>query len=99
MGTRSDLCEPGEAKFELGQRVATPAASAVLTRTEMRIALLRHGIGDWGDLSPEDRSANDDALARGGRLLSAYHSASGARFHVVTEADRSATTILLPSEH
>jgi len=59
----------------------------------------RHHRGDWGDLDEEDKAANDQALIDGGRLFSAYHSATGIKVWIITEADRSATTVLLPSEY
>ncbi len=56
-------------------------------------------MGDSGDLDREDKKANDDALRDDGRLLSAYLSASGVKFWIITEWDRSVTTLLLPSEY
>ncbi len=85
--------------FPLGTIVATPGALCVLTREEIATALHRHRSGDWGELDPEDRRANDQALIEGSRLLSAYHSRFGKKFWVITESDRSVTTILLPSEY
>jgi hypothetical protein len=61
--------------------------------------LARHSRGDWGELCPADKWANDRALREGDRLLSAYKTSTGERLWVITEADRSATTILLPSEY
>ena len=61
--------------------------------------LARHVAGDWGDLDAADRRANEDALAADARLLSAYVLPSGVRLWVITEADRSATTLLLPEEY
>jgi len=61
-------------------------------------ALGRHVRGDWGDVDAEDRAANDRALREGTRVLSSYR-AGGVKFWVITEADRSATTVLLPSEY
>lgn len=55
--------------------------------------------GDWGDLCEEDRQANEDALNRDLRLLSAYSDRNGAKFWIITEADRSLTTILLPEDY
>jgi hypothetical protein len=59
----------------------------------------RHARRDWGEIDSEDWNANDRALLHGGRLFSAYHSARGVRFWVITEADRSVTTVLLPEEY
>ena len=88
------------ALFPLGRLVATPGALTALTAAgENPVGLLiRHQSGDWGDVGPEDRRANDRDLRGGGRLLSTYNVGS-TRVWVITEADRSATTILLPAEY
>ena len=65
----------------------------------IRSALRRHATGDWGELNTEDRLANENALLRGHRLFSAYHSAAGVKFYVITEWDRSVTTVLLPEDY
>lgn len=91
--------KPGRPKFQLGGTYSTPGALEALTPAEMQSSLARHHRGDWGDLEDEDKQANDQALIHGSRLLSAYHSAKGTKFWIITEADRSATTILLPSEY
>ncbi len=88
-------------KFSLGRVVATPGALAALKvsgQTPDQL-LRRHVTGDWGDISPEDRHANDDALASGARLLSSYRTSLGIKIWIITEADRSATTLLLPDEY
>ena len=86
--------------FRLGRLVGTPGA--LQRMRELRIDPLalvhRHHHGDWGDIDPRDRDANEAAVADGRRLLSAY-AVQGETFWVVTEADRSATTILLPQEY
>ncbi len=87
------------AKFPLGQIVSTPNALNSLTYDEILSGLLRHVTGDWGEMDAEDRQANDTALADGSRLLSAYHSSAGRKFWIITEADRSATTVLLPEDY
>ncbi len=84
--------------FSLGTILATPSALAVLTREDVENALRRHAIGDWGCICQEDQLANDEALRHGTRLLSAYESVDGVRFWVITEADRSSTTVLLPED-
>ncbi len=86
-------------KFTLGQIVATAHAMAVLDHPDMQLALQRHLTGDWGDLCTEDRAANEQALLHGSRLFSVYHSTKGVKFYVITEWDRSLTTILLPSDY
>jgi hypothetical protein len=63
------------------------------------IYLYRHGAGDWGDLTAEDMLANATALREGTRLVSSYHLKNGTNIWVITEADRSSTTILLPEEY
>jgi hypothetical protein len=62
-------------------------------------ALSRHNAHDWGDVCAEVRQANDDALAHGGRLLSVYHDHNGVKFWIITEADRSLTTVLLIEDY
>lgn len=59
----------------------------------------RHQSGDWGDVCEEDKQANEMALANSSRLLSAYHTRTGVKLWVITEWDRSATTVLLPEEY
>lgn len=91
----------GNHLFALGQIVATPGALEALEKAGQTADELigRHVIGDWGTLPPEDVQANNDALERNGRLLSAYHLSDGAKIWLITEWDRSATTLLLPSEY
>ncbi len=83
----------------LGMIVATPNALANVSSEEIQRALQRHVIGDWGELDAEDKKTNDLALEFGERLLSAYKSASGTKFWIITESDRSVTTILLPEDY
>ena len=86
-------------RFRLGQTVITQGALAALTTQDVVTAIQRHSICDWGDVCPEDRAANDAALKDGTRLFSVYKSSDGIRFWVITEADRSVTTFLLPEEY
>ncbi len=86
-------------KFALGRLLITPAARDALPRGHIDQALQRHASGDWGELCNEDRAENELALVEGFRLLSAYRSESGIKFWIITEADRSATTILLPEDY
>jgi hypothetical protein len=88
----------GTARFPLGQLVVTANASLRLATEEVLTALGRHASGDWGDLCPEDTMANDAALHHGGRLFSAYGQGRD-RFWIITEADRSVTTVLLPQDY
>ena len=89
------------ARFPMGRIVATPAALAALEEAgQAPIDLLRrHAVSDWGDLDEHDRQENEFSLRRGFRLLSAYTLSNGTRIWIITEADRSATTLLLPSEY
>jgi hypothetical protein len=89
------------AKFPLGHVVATPGAVEALTRAEQSPLefLARHAGGDWGELDEHDRQENEFSLPRGLRLLSAYRTKRNDKLWVITEADRSATTLLLPAEY
>jgi hypothetical protein len=93
------MLPPNLLPVSLGQTVATPAALDVLTRPDIVAALRRHSAGDWGEVDADDRAANDAALQTGERLLSVYRSANGTTFWVITEADRSVTTVLLPEDY
>jgi hypothetical protein len=87
-------------QFPLGRVVATPGVLDHLDAQEIdpAIYLHRHQAGDWGTMSPEDWRANDEALVHGGRLLSAYVVAE-VKIWVITEWDRSVTTLLRPEEY
>jgi len=87
--------------FPLGQTVATPGALEALGRAkESPLPYLgRHQRGDWGDLDDRDKKANEEALKHGARLLSAYTLSTQKRMWIITEADRSYTTLLLPDEY
>lgn len=87
------------AKFPIGILVATPEALAKLTQSDIAAAVGRHTHGDWGDLDEHDKEANSRALMNRERLLSVYHSLDGIKFYVITEADRSLTTVLLPEDY
>ncbi len=87
------------ARFSLGRTVITRGALAELSHRDVQQGIARHVKGDWGDLCEDDQRANDDALKCGARLLSAYHTTTGLKFWIITEADRSATTVLLPEEY
>jgi hypothetical protein len=88
--------------FPLGRCAITRGAQALLAARGMpglaTTLLDRHAAGDFGDLSEADRAANVEALRTGARVLSAYEVA-GLRLWIITEADRSATTIMLPEEY
>lgn len=85
--------------FDLGHLVATVNARDAIASTDMARAIERHVTGDWGDLCPADKKANDRALCEGSRLLSAYSDAKGTKFWIITEWDRSVTTVLLPADY
>lgn len=86
-------------KFPLGRTVITRNALGRLTNEDVQTALGRHAVGDWGTVSAEDRQENELSLREGFRLLSAYRSAAGEKFWVITEADRSVTTVLMPEDY
>lgn len=86
-------------KFALGQVVITPGANAALDRQDVINSLTRHSSGDFGDVSEEDKALNEEAVDTGDRILSAYLDRNGEKFWIITEWDRSATTILLPDEY
>ena len=87
------------AKFLLGQLVATPNALASVPNDEILLALSRHVRGDWGTLDKEDWDSNEQALKHGGRLFSQYHTIQSVKFWIITECDRSVTTVLLPKDY
>jgi hypothetical protein len=89
------------ALFPLGSLVATPGALAALERASQlpTTFISRHVCGDWGTVCDDDKKLNDAAVTDGTRILSAYETAGGEKVWVITEADRSATTLLLPDEY
>lgn len=103
----SDRTDTGKALFELGQTVATPGALEALEQSKQTPAefLARHQKGDWRGLNTDDKWANEDAVRYEGdskrqrRVLSAYRTNMDVKIWIITEADRSVTTILLPSEY
>lgn len=92
---------PAKQKFSGGTLVATPGALALLNDHAVSpLSLLtRHLAGDWGDVPPEDAQMNEMALRHGGRLLSAYRIGRDARIWIITESDRSSSTVLRPEEY
>lgn len=88
-----------DAKFSPGRTVITPAALETLDGEDVAASLRRHVRGDWGDCCPEDARENDLSLDQGFRLFSVFHDRAGIKFWVITEADRSATTVLLPDDY
>lgn len=87
--------------FPLGRILATPGALEAMEEAGETPAsfLERHLRGDWGELDAEDTRENEFSLANGFRLLSSYRLSNGTKIWVITEADRSCTTLLLPSEY
>ena len=96
-----------EPRFELGLIVSTPGALETCSNVLMQQCLARHLTGDWGCICAEDREANDNALSGGERILSAYpidpakpcEGFGKNTLWIITEADRSVTTFLLPEEY
>ncbi|MBN8457382.1 MAG: hypothetical protein J0M04_06025 [Verrucomicrobia bacterium] len=84
-------------RFPVGRTVATPGAIAL--GIDLAAYMRRHHCGDWGDLCDEDKRANEEALIHGLRILSHYKLGGGRRLYIITEADRSLTTALLPEEY
>jgi hypothetical protein len=87
--------------FALGQIVTTPGAREALKKAKQlpQELLNRHVAGDWGEVSCDDAEENQLSLAHGYNVLSSYTTAAGDKILVVTEADRSVTTLLLPQEY
>jgi len=87
--------------FRLGRLCATNGAVRTLTRAAADPIeyVARHLAGDWGDVDAADAAANDRAVQVGERIISAYQLDDGSKIWIITEADRSATTILLPSDY
>ena len=87
--------------FPTGRIVATPGALRALERAgeDASQFLARHSVGDWGDIDPGDVGLNQEALQTGARILSVYYLRSGQKLWIISEADRSATTLLLPQDY
>ena len=92
---------PRPARFPLGQTFITPGAQDALAQSGQTagVFLSRHVTGDWGDLAEDDKRENEFSVDKYLRIFSAYHTTDGVKVWVITEADRSATTILLPDEY
>lgn len=87
------------ALFQTGQVVITRGALAALSPEAVENALRRHTSGDWGEVDKSDSNENDLSLREGFRILSAFRDPKGTAFWIITEADRSSTTVLLPEEY
>lgn len=91
-------------KFDPGKLVMTRGVYALTLETDtfarhVQLSVTRHLAGDWGDLCDEDRVANEQALAEGGRLFSSYTLEGDHKIWIITEWDRAVTTVLLPEEY
>ena len=86
-------------RLTLGQTVVTRAAREVLSDYDIHNALRRHRSGDWGEVSKDDWQTNDSAIKHDDRVLSVYQSADGVKFWIITEWNRSVTTVLLPEDY
>ena len=87
------------ARFKIGLLLMTREVADAVPFPLVQRLVRRHAAGDWGEaLSPEDREANELALKEGSRLLSAYHTPHG-KIWIITERDRSATTVLFPDDY
>lgn len=94
-----DLTAGKNVHIPLGKVVITAGAQEVLSDMDVNAAIARHCSCDWGEVSKADQRENDSALKNGERILSAYTSSDGTRFWIITEADRSYTTVLLPEDY
>jgi hypothetical protein len=96
--TQSQIKQP---LFALGKLVATPGALELLTRSEQTPLefLARHSRGDWGECCADDATENDFSVKAGFRIFSVYRTRNGEKLWVITQADRSVTTLRLPSEY
>jgi hypothetical protein len=90
---------PEDPLFPLGKTVATRGVLAGVLPEAVYKALARHERGDWGEVPTGDKVLNDRALEAGGRLVSQWRDPQGTKFYIITEADRSITTVLLPDEY
>jgi hypothetical protein len=94
-------------RFTLGQVISTPGALSAIADSDQNPAefLAQHVTGDWGELNQEDKASNDAAIEhegdvdRQGRILSEYRTGKGVKIWVISEADRSVTSLLLPEEY
>lgn len=91
--------QSGIGKFPLGQTVITANAQSLLPTDEVLATMRRHHSGDWGDVCKEDWNENELSLKNGFRLFSVYHTKDGVKFWIITEADRSVTTVLMPEDY
>lgn len=86
------------ALFRLGKIIKTLNAQELIPSQDIQKAIRRHQAGDWGEISEGEKAANDQALEVGRQIVSVYRPASGPQFLLITEGDRSVTTVLLPED-
>jgi len=89
----------GFAQFDLGTVLITKHALRQICEGDLFRSFIRYSMGDWGELPDQDRRANEKSLGTGGRLFASYTDRNGRRFWIITEADRSVTTLLLPEDY
>ena len=99
MSITNTIALPKGAKFPLGQVVITTNAQNQLNAMDVQICLKRHEAGDWGEMAQSDQRENEHALIHEGRLMSTYKDGQGIKFWIITEWDRSVTTVLLPEDY
>jgi hypothetical protein len=90
---------PKRSRFRLGELYVTTAADRKIGPAEIARGLSRHAQGDWGNVADDDRMANERGLAHGERLHSVYKDRNNVEFWIITEWDRSTTTVLLPDDY
>ncbi|HZZ26752.1 MAG TPA: type I restriction endonuclease subunit M [Pirellulales bacterium] len=97
--TKTEITSYKRPAFPLGRLLTSRGARDAIGSREIAEALARHHGKDWGDCCPADWALNDRAVVEGSRIFSAYHSSTGVKFWIITEADREATSVLLPDEY
>jgi hypothetical protein len=99
--TKSPPKDRAQINLPLGRLLSTPGAINAIAKAgqDGSVFLERHRAGDWGDIDQEDWAANDRAAVDGSRILSAYTLPDGTKIWIISESNRSATTILLPDEY
>ena len=91
----TSISKQEQGKFALGEIALTLDAQAEISLNEIKSSLFRHHFGDWGEVEEDERLKNERSLLLDQELISAYHSSDGIRFWIITEHDRSLTSVLL----
>ena len=99
MMRRMETLDVMDVKFCLGKLFITPGAMRKLSPMEVLEGIRRHARGDWGEVGEDDWEENELSLREGFRLISSYRGGTDTKFWVITEHDRSVTTVLLPEEY